>query len=348
MGWNLDHSPRVVVVGYGRWGKFCHAGLIRSTPGLVLHGIVSASQEKQASIRDELGCRVYTDLESALADPDVDMVTLATPNSTHAEMAVRALSAGKHVITDKIMCLTLEDCDRMIAAARTHDCFLTVFQNRRCDGDFRTIRELIASGRLGDVRWAEMAWQGFGRWGRWRGQAAMGGGKIYDLGPHLIDQILQLFPAPVTSVYCRTHYDFPEADIESEALIVITFAGGQTAVVDLSSLAAVPKPHFYIRGTAGTFAKSGLDPQERAMMQGDIDAAREDPETFGTLKTADREERVPTLPGRWRDFFENARDVLTQSASPLVSLDEARRVMQVIDAAKASSRSGQVIRLSTP
>jgi scyllo-inositol 2-dehydrogenase (NADP+) len=171
----------------------------------------------------------------------------------------------------------------------------------------------------------------------------MGGGKLYDLGPHLLDQILMLFPEAVTGVFCRMHFDLPERDIESEAFVVIMFASGRTAVVDLSSLAATPKPRFYVRGTVGTFSKHGLDPQERAMMAGDIDSAVEPESQHGTLRTRDSEHRVPTRPGRWRAFYENLREVLLAGAEPLVTLAEARRVMAVIDAARRSAVAGQVV-----
>ncbi|MBN2448767.1 MAG: Gfo/Idh/MocA family oxidoreductase [Lentisphaeria bacterium] len=341
----LDHAPRVVVVGFGRWGKFCHCALVSTTPGLVLHGVVSSDPAKRQAVHRDYGCRAYASLAEALDDADVDLVILATPNSAHAGQALAALHAGKHVVTDKVMCLNLQDCDAMIEAARRHDRFLTVFQNRRLDGDFLTAMDLVSRGQLGDLRWIEMAWQGFGIWGRWRGQAAMGGGKIYDLGPHLIDQILRLFPEPVASVYCRTHHDFPEADVESEGLIVIAFETGRTAVVDVSSLALVQKPRFYLRGTKATFVKSGLDPQEKAMMEGNIDQARESAEHYGTLRTREGDVRVPTLPGRWRGFFENLRDVLVDGAGPIVTLSDARRVMEVIDAAKQSTRNGDLVRV---
>lgn len=339
-----NQTPRAVVIGYGFAGRSFHSYLIGLTPGLSLHGIASRDPATRAKIIAERGCRAYDDFESVLADPDVDLVVLATPSSTHADLAVRALAAGKHVVTDKIMCLSLEECDRMIAAAREAGRLLTVFQNRRWDGDFLTVSRLIAEGELGDVRWIEMAWQGFGPWGGWRGQAAMGGGRFYDLGAHLVDQLLRLFPEPVESVYCRMHHDYPERDIESEALVIVTFAGGRTGVLDLSGLTAISKPRFLVRGTKGTFQKFGLDPQESAMKAGDIDSAVEPIESYGRLHNGKEERRVPTLPGRWRSFYENVADTLTGKADPAVTLEEARRALSVIDAAKASARRGEVVR----
>jgi scyllo-inositol 2-dehydrogenase (NADP+) len=263
-------------------------------------------------------------------------------------LTIQALQAGKHVVTDKVMCLTLDECDRMIAAAEASDRLLTVFQNRRFDGDYLTVWKLIRDGTLGDVRWMEMAWQGFGAWGGWRGQAAMGGGKYYDLGAHLVDQLCMFFPQAVESVYCRMHHDLPATDTESEALLVVTFEGGMTGVVDTSSLAAIRKPRFYVKGTAGTFQKFGVDPQEAAMFAGDIDSAVEDPANYGRFSVGKEQHVVPTLAGRWRNYYENIAAVLGGRAEPAVKLTEVRRAIAVIDAGLKSAQTGSVVRPAIP
>lgn len=339
----IDHEPRVVVMGCGRWGRKCHSYLIGKTPGLHLHGIAGRDPEKVAAASAEVGCPGFVGFDTVLADPAVDAVVLATPNACHAEQAIQALRAGKHVLCEKVICLNTAEFDRMAQAAAESNRLLTVFQNRRTDGDFRTVQALIAADELGDVRWIEMAWQGFGIWGGWRGVAEQGGGKIYDLGPHMVDQILQLFPEPVASVYCRMHRDSEKWNVETEALLVLAFASGRTAVVDVSSLAAIQKPRFYVRGTKGTFQKFGLDPQEKAMLDGHIETAVEPESLYGTLKTADGERRIPTLPGGWLDFFANWRDALRGQAAPLVSLPEARRVVEVLEAAHRSGREGRMV-----
>jgi scyllo-inositol 2-dehydrogenase (NADP+) len=275
-------------------------------------------------------------------------VVLATPNSTHCDLAIQALRAGKHVVTDKVMCLTLAECDRMIAAAEESGKMLSVFQNRRWDGDFLTLKSLIADGTLGDPRWIEMAWQGFGAWGGWRGQAAMGGGKLYDLGAHLIDQLVLLLPQAIERVYCRMHHDLPVTDTESQAMVVIEFAGGATAVCDASSLAAIQKPRIHAFGTGGTFIKYGVDPQEAAMIAERIDDAVEDPTLYGRYSDGKAETVVPTLAGRWRSYYENIRDVLTVGAEPAVKLAEVRRAIAVLDAAFQSARERRVIEVNSP
>lgn len=336
---------RTVVVGYGFAGRDFHTYLVGLADGLELYGVVSGDTGKHDRIRAERGCRVFGTLDQALADPGVELVVLATPNSTHADLAVRCLEAGKHVVTDKVMCLDLADCDRMLGAASRTGLLLTVFQNRRFDGDYLTVRGLMDEGRLGDVRWIEMAWQGPTAMGGWRGEAARGGGRLYDLGAHLVDQLCMLFPQPVESVYCRLRRDYPHTDTESEALVVVSFEGGRTGVLDFSSMAAIDKPRFYVRGTGGTFQKFGLDPQELAMRAGDIDASREAPERYGTLVCDGGATVVPTLEGRWRDYYENVADVLLAGAEPVVKPAEMRRVISVIDAAFRSGETGEVVRV---
>lgn len=334
---------RAVVVGCGWWGRSCHCYLIGLTPGITLHGVVSSSAEKREKVRAELECNTYADIDSAVADPAVDLVILATPGYTHADLAVRALDAGKNVVTEKVMCLNLAECDRMIEAAEKSGKLLTVFQNRRRDGDFLTLKKLIADGELGNLRWVEMAWQGFGAWGSWRGDSSKGGGRFYDLGAHLMDQILQLFPEKMQSVYCRMHHDFDTKDVESETMIVVGFESGATAICDVSSMAAISKPRFYARGTGATWMKHGVDPQEAAMMKSDIDSAKENPDNYGTLKSKSEEKVVPTLHGRWRDYYENIVDVIANGAEPIVKVSEARSVMAALDSALRSARTGKAI-----
>lgn len=338
------HAPRAAVIGYGFAGKSFHSYLISITPGLELHGIMARSPEKQDLIRARHNCRLYETFDEVINDDAIDLVVLATPNDLHAPLAIQASQAGKNVVTDKPMCLNLQECDAMIAAAEKSGKLLSTFQNRRWDGDYLTVRKLMQAGDLGEVRWIEAAWQNFGAPGRWRGESIeKGGGRLFDLGAHLLDQLLQLFPARVTGVYCRMDFGFEGREVESEALVTLHFADGRTGVCDTSSLSAARKPRFVLHGSKGSFIKNGLDPQENAMKAGDIDSAQEDPQNYGLLRDGKTQTIVPTLPGRWRSYYENIRDVLNGEAAPAVPMHETRRVTAVLDAARESARTGQVI-----
>ena len=341
-------APRAVVIGYGYAGRSFHSYLIGLDSGLTLHGVCSRNPETRRKIVQERGCRAYESFEQVSSDPDVDLVVLATPHDTHADLAVRALDAGKHVVTDKPMCTSLAECDRMMAAAGRSGRLLTVFQNRRWDGDFLTLRKLLADGALGELRWLEMAWQVPRPPGGWRGEAAHGGGRLFDLGTHMIDQCMLLLPQAVESVYCRMHHDYADRDVDSHAMVVISFRGGATAVVDAGGMHFIPKPRMHAFGREGTFVKHGLDPQEAAMRAGDIDSAVEPEDNHGRLKTAEQERAVPTLPGRWRSFYENVADALAGRAELAVKPATVRRTIAVLDAAFRSARSGEAIHTDIP
>lgn len=338
--------PRVAVIGYGFAGRCFHSYLISLTPGLTVAGIASRDGATRERIVSERGCRAYESFEEVIADPEIDVVVLATPNHTHADLAIAAMNAGKNVVSDKVMCLSVADCDRMIESARANNVLLSVFQNRRWDGDFLTLRRAMGDGTLGTVKYVEMAWQGMGAWGGWRGQAEMGGGRFFDLGAHLADQLALLFPQQIESVYCRMHHDYPNTDVESEALFVVTFAGGYTGVCDLSGMTTISKPRFRAHGDRATFVKYGLDPQEKVMIAGNIDAAEESPENYATVKDAKTETRLPTLPGRWRSYYENIADTLAGKAALAVTPESVRRGIQILDGAKRSAQSGEFVRLS--
>ena len=342
-------KPNVVVVGYGYAGRCFHTYLVGLAAGLELYGIVTSREEARVQIRQQLGVRTFARFEEALEDPQVDLVVLATPNDLHAPQTIQAMVAGKHVITDKPLCLDLAEADAMLAASRQCDRLLSVFQNRRWDGDFLTLRQILEDGLLGDLLLIEMAWGQYGRPRTWRSEKQRGGGKFVDLGAHLIDQALQPVPAPVEQVYARFHAGVWDNDVEDHAHCIISFANGVDVHLDTSSTARQAKPRWYVLGRRGTLVKEGLDPQEKAMVAGDIDAAREAaahyPRLSLTAAGQPAEMVVETLPGRWRCFYENIAEALQDREALAVRPESARAVMAVIDAARLSAASGQAVRL---
>jgi scyllo-inositol 2-dehydrogenase (NADP+) len=343
----VNNKPNVAIIGYGFAGRAFHSYLISLEPRLHLSGIASRNPETREKIRSDWQCHAYESLDEVLADEAVDLVIIASPNYAHAEQTIAALNAGKHVVTDKVMALNLADCDAMIEASKRNNKMLTVFQNRRWDGDFLTLKTLIAQGAdgpLGTVKWVELAWQGLGNWGGWRGEREKGGGRFFDLGAHLVDQLAHFFPTQLESVYARITHDFPHSTVDSESLIIANFAGGYTGIADLSSRTAVSKPRFLAHGDKATFAKYGLDPQEKAMIAKDIDSAVESEEAYGKIVNNQGETIIPTQAGRWRSFYENIADVLIDGAEPAVSLESVRRQIQIMDAAQTSATTGQTVK----
>ena len=343
-------KPRVAVVGYGFAGRCFHTYLVDLADGLELYALASSRPEARADAHRRFGIKTMETFEEVLADEAVDLVVLATPNDLHAPHAIRAMEACKHVVTDKPMCLSLCEADAMIAASQANDRLLSVFQNRRWDGDFLTIKKVLQEGLLGTPFLIEMFWGQFGIPRGWRGDAEHGGGKFFDLGAHLVDQALQLVDAPVECVYAAFHSPPGwERDIEAHALASIRFANGVEVRVENSSMAQRPKPRWYVLGTEGALVKEGIDPQERAMIDGDIDAAREAPEHYARLfRNVDgqaSETVLETVPGRWRSYYENIAEALSDRSKLTVTAESARAAFAVIEAARQSAATGQVVKL---
>ena len=343
------NTVRYAIVGYGSAGKGIHLPLLAFEPRLKLHGIVARKPEVRELIASECDCQTYATVDEMLADPDVELVIVATPHEGHAPISIAALEAGKHVVTDKPMCLTLDEYDAMVAAQAKSGTLLTVFHNARLSGDYLTLRSIIDSGRLGELRWLEVNWNrhGLSKRSAWRNDANAYGGRLIDLGVHLIDQVLQVFPERVASVYTRMNRDWPDAKVESACMVTIGFETGRTAIIDVGSMTRIPKHKYHAVGTVGTWTKPGglVDPQDAALASGNWEDANEDVATIGTLVDPTGAYPTPTLAGDWRKYYQNLADALLEHAVPLVNVDEMRRVIAVMQAALESARTGDVIRL---
>lgn len=341
---------RYAIVGYGSAGRTIHMPLLKFEPRMQLHGIYARRTEVREQIALSLPrVRTYQTQDAMLADPELDLVIITTPHDSHASIAIAALDAGKHVVTDKPMCLTLAEYDAMVAAQKRSGKLLTVFHNARLSGDFLTLRSIVEGGQLGELKWLEVNWNrhGLSKRSAWRNQRDAYGGRLIDLGVHLIDQVLQVFTEPVTSVYTRINRDWPDSQVESACIVTIGFASGRTAIIDVSSMTRIPKPKYHAVGTNGTWTKPGglVDPQDAALASGNYDDASEDMKTIGTLVDPTGTVPTPTIAGDWRKYYANIADVLLNSATPLVKLDEMRRVIGVMEAAIESDRRREVVKL---
>jgi predicted dehydrogenase len=337
----------VAVVGQGYAGSRIHVPLVQLEPRLSLVGICSGSAEKRAQIAARVGAAgapltAYATLDEVLADGRVDLVILATPNRLHAPQACAALRAGKHVVVDKPMCLSSGEAEAMLTAACAANRYLCVFHNRRFDGDFLTLQALTKE--LGTLRWLELSWQKPGLPRTWRREAAEGGGRLIDLGSHLIDQALLLTGSPVRNVYCRKHHEHPAHDIETHALLVLEHVNGATSVIDTTTATFDPKPRYRLLGERATFVKYGVDPQEAALASGDIDAARDPEHLWGRLCAASGSRCVPTAPGRWRDFYARVAVAIEARDPSLLPMqpEEAAAVVRALELAAESAATGGV------
>ncbi|PPT67609.1 oxidoreductase [Xanthomonas arboricola] len=337
----------LAVVGYGYVGRTFHAPLIAGTPGLALHSVVSSKpQQVQADFPD---VAVLADLETALADPALDAVVLATPNQTHAPFALQALAAGKHVLVDKPFALDAAQAREVVAAAAAAGRIVSVFQNRRWDADFLTVRRLIDEGQLGEVVEFHSHFDRFRPQvrDRWRESDIPGAGLWYDLGPHLLDQALQLFGTPQA---IGADLQRQRSQARSDDYFHVTLRYPRLRVIlHAGSLVADSGLRFAVHGTRGSYLKHGLDTQEDQLRAGRRPGTAGwgvDP-LPGTLTRVDDEGRVhthqpDTTPGDYRQCYAAFRDALAGAGPAPVSGADAVQVMELLELAKRSAASGQV------
>jgi scyllo-inositol 2-dehydrogenase (NADP+) len=340
------------VIGYGYAGKSFHSYLVGLADGLNFYAISSRSPERrQAAAQDHPGVKLYETIDQVIADDAVNLVVLATPHDTHAELAVKAMDAGKHLVTDKIMCMNTDEADVMIEASQRNNVLLSVFHNRRWDWDYLTVRKVIADGLLGTPYLFQVAIMRYGPPRGWRGSKAQSGGILYDWPAHFVDQALQFVDAPVKTVFCDIHYGKRwDIDIGNYANLVIKFENDVRYQIEISNTAKVEKPRWYVIGDLGGLIKYGLDPQERPMVAGNIDVAEEDPANYAKVWTEaggeSRELVVESVRGSWKSYYQNIADVLNKGAELAVKPEEVRQTMVVYDAAMRSSETGETVQIS--
>lgn len=292
----MAEKINVGVVGYGFAGRGFHSYLIRKAEGLNLYAVASRDEGRRQQAVKDYGVKTFATLEEMLDDKAVQLVVIATPHSTHEALCIQAMNAGRHVVVDKIMCMTVAEADRMIAAAKRNKVFFSVFHNRRWDGDFLTIRRVIDEGLLGRVFQIESCVGSYGSPRRgWRGVKELAGGHLYDWGAHMVDHGLLfaggLGKAKVESVYATSEFRKWDITVESHVRCQVKFkdtggyTGGLRFMIEVSRLCRIPKPRWVVLGEEGTLVKEGLEPQERSMLAGKIEAAKEDPQNYARVKT---------------------------------------------------------------
>ncbi|SFS66627.1 Gfo/Idh/MocA family protein [Saccharopolyspora flava] len=341
-----QHELKVGLVGYGSGGKIFHAPLIAAHPRLRLDAVVTANPERQAQVRADLpGAEPVADLDALFAR-EPDLVVITTPNRTHAELARTALDAGVPVVVDKPFTPTAQEGRELVEHARERGLLLTVFQNRRWDSDFRTVRKVLDGGELGRVHRFESR---FDRWApqpkpTWRdsGGAEDVAGLLYDLGSHLIDQALQLF-GPVASVYAEIDTRRPGVRADDDSFVALTHVNGVRSHLWMSKLAAVPGPRLRLLGDRGTFTKHGTDPQEADLRAGkrpvDDMWGREPEDIRGELGDGETTRTIPSEPGTYQAFYDGVVNSLLTGAPAPVDPADAITALDIIAAAQRSAEN---------
>jgi scyllo-inositol 2-dehydrogenase (NADP+) len=338
----MTEPIRAGVIGFGLGGRVFHTAFISAVPGLELAAIVQRKGDEAAKAYPN--AKIYRSAEELLADDRIDLVSVTTSNDSHFSLGREALLAGKHVVIDKPFTLTSAEAAELVVLARERKLVLSAFQNRRWDGDFHTLRDLLASAKLGRLVMFESHYDRFRqqpRLGSWKEGGVMpGGGMLYDLGTHILDQALHLFGVPETiTADIRIDRDHGLTD---DAFDIRLGYSRFTVLLRSSMTALIPGARFTLHGTEGSFVKFGIDPQEDAIKAGipiGSPGWGEEPESlWGTLKLADgTETRIRTQPGDYRGYYANIRDAIRGEAPIAVPAIDAWHTARITELARQSA-----------
>ena len=340
---------KVALVGFGLAGRAFHAPVIRAVPGLRLAAILQRRGGEAAHAYPDV--RIVRDLEDLLAIPEIRLIVIATPNDTHAPIARQCLAAGHDVVVDKPLTPTYEEAVSLVDFAQQHRRLLTVYQNRRYDGDFQALLQITNSGELGRIVRFETTYDRFRpqlKPNAWRERSGPGSGILLDLAPHLIDHALLLFGLPeAITADVRVERDHAVADDSFD--ITFHYHAGLRAVLRATMLAAATRPRFVLHGTRGSYVKHAFDVQEPKLRAGrlpweETPTPAELQENSGTLTLvaengATTQRNIPPAHTDYRDYYANVRDVLLGKAEAAVSTQHALNVMRAFDLARQSSNS---------
>jgi predicted dehydrogenase len=321
--------------------------VLARVPGLRLAAILQRSGSEAAQLYPD--ARIVRNVDELLAAKDIRLVVIATPNDTHYSLARQGLAAGRDVVVDKPFTPTLEEAIDLVQLARQSGRLLTVYQNRRFDGDFQALWELVASGALGRIVRFETNYDRFRpqlKTGAWRERGGPGSGILFDLAPHLIDQALLLFGLP-EAITADIRIEREHAVADDAFDLTLHYSRDLRAVLRATMLAATLRPRFLVHGTEGAYVKHAFDVQEPKLRAGRIPweetpTAAEREENSGVLTLAQpdgttSERRVPPAQSDYRDFYANVRDAMLGSAELAVTPQHALNVMRVLELARESS-----------
>lgn len=360
-----EREVGVGVVGYGLGGRVFHAPFVSAVPGLKLVSIMQRKGDEAAKAYPET--RISRSVEELLGDKSIELVVISTPNETHFALAKQALEAGKHIVIDKPFAATSEECKELAQIAKRKGVLAVPFHNRRWDGDFITVKKLLKEGVLGRLVTFESHFDRFRpvpRENTWKEAANPANGMLFDLGPHLVDQVLSVFGAP-EAITASVRADRDDTAIEDAFDITLHYPGangkGMLAHCRTTYLACINSPRFLLHGTKGSFKKHGLDPQEPALVGGAKVPVMGSPEVWlqekevvwGRLSVAPVpadptmlvEKNVKTEPGDYRGFYANVRDAILGKAELAVTPEDGYRVIKLLEMARKSSKEGRTLQV---
>jgi len=346
----MDKKIKTGIIGYGLSGKAFHAPFLHTHQGFEITKIVERNKSESKEIFPYV--EVVKDFKDLLRDQDIELIVHCTPNTLHYSMVKECLQAGKHVVIEKPFTTTSAEADELISISEQTGKKIFVYQNRRWDGDFMTIQKLLAGDMLGNVEYYEAHFDRFSPEvkGDWRDEVLPGSGVLFDLGPHLIDQVLTLFGMPL-SIKAEIESQRQNSAVDDYFKIEMEFED-KLARVTAGVLVEELGPRFIIHGSKGSFIKYGIDPQEEPLRNGVMPGGEgwgvDKQENWGLItidyEDEDYDGRIETLPGNYMGFYNNVYDVLTNNKEIAVKPEEARNVIKIIEMAFESSKTGKIIR----
>ena len=342
---------RLGIVGFGGMGNW-HRELIESgIENLEIAGMFDIKEERQEAAR-ALGYRAYESLDALLADETVDMILVSTPNDCHKPIAIKAMEAGKNVVSEKPVTLSSEDLLEMIDASKRTGKIFTVHQNRRWDEDFLTVKKLYDENALGDVFNIESRVHGSrGIPGDWRGKKEHGGGMMLDWGVHIIDQMLMMVKEKITSIYCKVNH-VTNYEVDDGFTLILTFESGKTALLEVGTSNFIELPRWYMLGENGSVQIDDFLVHGKIVRITDWDkndavpvktaaglTKTMAPRTDDTIHT----EPVVKVDSDIKDFYRNVMAAIEGREEQLIKHDELLRVMRVMETALRSAELNQVL-----
>ncbi len=351
----MESKPiKTGLIGFGLSGRVFHAPFIQLAEEFELVAIAQQAKDTAKALYPEV--RIVRSHQEIAGDPTIELVIVAAPNEFHFEMAKSALEAGKHVIIEKPFSSTVAETKELIQLAEKKNLHLFVFHNRRWDGDFMTLQQVVQNGLLGDIVEYEA------RYNRykpelnpkpWKEKVGPASGILYDLGTHIIDQAVCLFGAPET-VTARLYRQRKGTKIDDAFDVRLDYPTLK-ATLKSTLLAKDSDPRYIIYGHKGSFVKSGIDPQEDDMQAGISPSSKEWgldlPENWGFLSTSfnnlNFQGTIETLPGNYMGFYKNVFEVIREAKPYAIEPHSAQITTAIIEAAWQSHEQGKSIPLNS-
>ncbi|MBM7649831.1 scyllo-inositol 2-dehydrogenase (NADP+) [Bacillus ectoiniformans] len=332
------------LVGYGNSAATFHAPLLSDAEGFEVTKVMSSDRKKV--LEDFPDVEVVGTLNALLKDEEIELIVITTPTGLHYHHAKKSILAGKHVVVEKPFTVTSEEAEELIALADEQDVVLSVFHNRRFDGDFLTAKKLIQDNTLGKISTYKVH---FNRYrptvrDRWREREEPGAGLLYDLGSHLIDQAIYLFGLP-KFVTAETLAQRPGAKVDDYFHMIIGY-NRLRVILEASSITPYPGPHIEVHGTKGSYLKYGRDRQEEqlkaGMLPSDAGYGSDAIDQYGTLVTIKddklKRDRVVTAKGSYQSYYQTLYKTIRQNYLSPVPAQDALAVIEVLEAAAVSSQ----------